>query len=132
MKAWLIRYREQLLYLLFGGLTTLVSLGSFWLVNRVLAANEHVANIVSWLLAVLFAFLTNRRFVFEAQNDSFIRQLFSFYGGRLLTLGIEELLLLIFITWLQFDSMVVKIVAQVVIIIANYFISKWFVFRKKA
>ncbi len=132
MKAWLIRYREQLLYLLFGGLTTLVSLGSFWLVNRVLAANEHVANIVSWLLAVLFAFLTNRRFVFEAQNDSFIRQLFSFYGGRLLTLGIEELLLLIFITWLRFDSMLVKIVAQVVIIIANYFISKWFVFRKKA
>lgn len=131
VNQWLKRYREQLLYLVFGGLTTVVSLGSFWLVNRVLAVNEHVANILSWLLAVLFAFLTNRRFVFEAQDGSFVRQMLGFYGGRLLTLGMEELLILVFITWLQFDSMVVKIASQVLIILANYFVSKWFVFRKK-
>ena len=122
------------MYLLFGGLTTVVSLGTFWLVNRVMAQNEHIANVVSWVLAVLFAFVTNRIWVFRAKTESraaFWRQLLGFYGGRLITLGIEEVLLLVFITWLHFDSMLIKVLAQVVVLVSNYVISKWIVFRKK-
>ncbi len=122
------------MYLLFGGLTTVVSLVTFWFVNRVMMTNEHVANTVSWILAVLFAFVTNRTWVFNAKtNDkaAFLKQLLGFYGGRLLTFGAEELLLLIFITWLRFDSMVVKIAAQIVVLILNYIVSKLFVFRKQ-
>ena len=55
----------------------------------------------------------------------------SFYAGRLLTLGVEELLLFVFITWLGFNSMVVKILAQIVVIVLNYVISKLLVFRDK-
>ena len=126
-------HKEKLLYVFFGGLTTVVSLVTFWLVNRVMMQNEHVANLVSWLLAVLFAFLTNRTWVFASKTKgaaAFFRQTAEFYGGRLATLGIEELLLLVFITWLQFDSMAVKIAAQIVVLILNYVISKLFVFRK--
>ncbi len=130
----LTKYREQILYLLFGGLTTVVSLAAFWFVDRVVMANEHIANIVSWILAVLFAFVTNRIWVFNAKTNNktaFFRQLLGFYGGRLLTFGTEELLLLVFITWLEFDSMLVKIAAQVVVLILNYVVSKVFVFRKQ-
>lgn len=122
------------MYLLFGGLTTVVSLGTFWLMDRVVMANEHIANVTSWVLAVLFAFVTNRVWVFDAQTSgktAFFKQMLGFYGGRLVTLGIEELLLLVFITWLRFDSMAVKIAAQIVVLIGNYIISKWFVFKKQ-
>lgn len=123
------KYKQIILYVFFGGLTTLVSLGTFWVADRVLLLNEHIANIVSWIVAVLFAFVTNRRFVFEAAGSRWA-QLVKFYGGRLTTLGIEELMVLIFITWLGFDSMAVKLAAQVVVLVLNFVVSKWFVFRK--
>ena len=128
------KYREVLLYLLFGGLTTLISIIVFWLCNRPLGLNEHIANAVSWVLAVLFAYLTNAAWVFFARPGSrgeALRQLLSFYAGRLATLGVEELILLVFVTWLKLDSMLVKIAAQVVVIVLNYVISKLLVFRKK-
>lgn len=134
MKTLFQKYREQLLYLLFGGLTTVVSLVTFWFVNRVVMANEHIANSISWILAVSFAFVTNRVWVFNAKTSEktvFFKQMLSFYGGRLVTLGTEELLLLVFITWLRFDSMMVKIAAQIVVLIGNYIISKLFVFRNQ-
>ena len=65
------------------------------------------------------------------QEKSFFRLMLSFYAGRLLTLGVEELLLFVFITWLGFNSMAVKIVAQIVVIVLNYVISKLLVFRNK-
>lgn len=135
MKSLLTRYKEPILYVVFGGLTTVVSVGSFWLLQSVLHQNPHVANTVSWILAVLFAFLTNRRFVFEADTASsrtFWRQLAEFYGGRLATFAIEEVILLIFITWLRLDALVVKLAAQVVVLILNYLISKIWIFRKNA
>ena len=123
------KYKQIILYVFFGGLTTLVSLGTFWVADRVLSLNEHIANIVSWIVAVLFAFVTNRRFVFEAAGSRWA-QLVKFYGGRLTTLGIEELMVLIFITWEGFVSMAVKLAAQVVLLVLNFVVSKWFVFRK--
>ncbi len=129
------RQKEKILYLLFGGLTTAVSLGTFWLFYRVLAQNEHIANTASWVLAVLFAFITNRIWVFETKTEgrgAFVRQLLSFYGGRLLTFGLEEVLLFVCITLLSLDAMWVKVAAQVVVLILNYVISKLFVFRKTA
>ena len=128
-----VKDKEPLLYLFFGGLTTLISIFVFWLFNGPFGLNELVANLISWVLAVLFAFLTNKTWVFQSggQEDGFFRLMLSFYAGRLLTLGIEELLLLVFITWLGFNSMAVKIVAQVVVIVLNYVISKLLVFRDK-
>ena len=128
-----VKYKEPLLYLFFGGLTTLISIFVFWLFNSPLGLNELVANLISWLLAVLFAFLTNKTWVFQSggQEKGFLSLMLSFYAGRLVTLGVEELLLLVFITWLGFNSMAVKIVAQIVVIVLNYVISKLLVFRDK-
>lgn len=128
------KHKAVLLYLFFGGLTTVISIAVFWLFRRPLGLNELVANVISWLAAVLFAFVTNRVWVFRSPTKTageFVRQMGSFYGGRVVTLLIEEALLGIFITWLRFPDMPVKIAAQVVVIVLNYFISKLFVFKKR-
>ena len=124
--------KEVLLYLFFGGLSFIVSIASYAYFNVVLEINELIANIFSWILAVVFAFVTNKIWVFCSKNDSFFeffREMFSFFAGRLATLGIEEAILLIFITCLSFPSMTVKVVAQIVVILLNYVISKLFVFK---
>ena len=118
------KYKEVLLYLFFGVLTTVVSIGSYAFFNVALGIN---------VLAVLFAFFTNRIWVFAAPTktvEEFMKQLVSFAGGRVLTLVIEEIILLVFITMLHFNSMLIKFIAQVVVIILNYVISKLLVFRK--
>ena len=127
------RHREVLLYLFFGGLTTVISIGSFWLCESGFDLNEHIANTISWLLAVLFAFLTNRLWVFQApaKGVTLWMQLLRFYGGRLATFLVEEVILLVFITWLNFHELTVKIAAQIVVLILNYIVSKLFVFRSK-
>ncbi len=96
--------------------------------------NELIANVMSWVLAVLFAFATNRVWVFQAPTHTiteFLKQMLSFFGGRVVTLVIEEIILLVFITWLGFNSMVVKVIAQVIVIVLNYVISKFLFFQKK-
>ncbi len=128
------KHKEVLLYLFFGGLTTLVSILVFALFYNALGINELVSNVISWVLAVLFAFFTNRVWVFAAPTEGradFLRQMASFFGGRLATLGVEELILLVFVTWLKLPALPVKIAGQVVVIVLNYIISKCFVFRKK-
>lgn len=127
------KHKAVLLYVLFGGLTTVISIGTFWVGHDVLSLGEHIANILSWVLAVLFAFVTNRVWVFSAPTKTkttFFGQLFRFYGGRVFTLGVEELLLFIFITLLHVNGMVVKVGAQIVVLILNYVVSKCFVFKK--
>ena len=127
------RHEQVLLYLFFGAVTTVISIGVFSLLNIALGVNEHIANLTSWVLAVLVAFLTNRTMVFETETNSagaFLAQMITFYAGRVATLLVEELIIFVFITTLKFDSFTVKLVAQIIIIILNYVISKLFVFKK--
>ncbi len=127
------KHREVILYIFFGGLTTVVSIGSFILFDTVLSIHELIANILSWVLAVGFAYVTNRKWVFcsKAKGAAIWAEACSFYGGRLLTLGLEELILLIFATWLSFNSTAIKLIAQVAVLVGNYIISKFLIFRKK-
>ncbi|MBF1257043.1 MAG: GtrA family protein, partial [Stomatobaculum longum] len=76
----------------------------------------------------------NKTWVFDAETDSakgFWAQLAGFFSGRLLTLGVEELMLFVFIDRLHWNSLLVKLIAQIVVIVSNYVISKFFVFKKK-
>lgn len=128
------KYRELLLYFFFGGCSFIISILSYSIANVTLGINELIANIISWILAVMFAFFTNRIWVFQGKTDSkkeFAIQMVSFLGGRIVTLIIEEAIILIFITLLKLPSIPVKIAAQIVVIFLNYIISKLWVFRKK-
>jgi putative flippase GtrA len=127
------KYKEILLYLFFGILTMAVSIVSYAICNAVFKINALIANVISWILAVLFAFYTNRIWVFYSKTNSMrelIVQMISFCSGRIVTLIIEEVILFLFITNLHYASMKVKIVAQIVVVILNYIISKLWVFNK--
>ncbi|MBE6729318.1 MAG: GtrA family protein [Ruminococcaceae bacterium] len=123
-------HKSILLYLVFGFLTTLISIFTFWLFSSAFQINELLSNILSWLIAVAFAFFTNRKWVFESRGQGFLLSALKFYLARVLTLLIEEGIIFIFITILYFNGLAVKTVAQVIIIVLNYIFSKIFVFKK--
>ncbi len=127
------RYKEQLLYLFFGALTTLVNIVVYWSLTTPLGMAPLLANVIAWVVAVAFAYVTNRTWVFDqkaGEPKGILREAASFAAGRLATLGLEELILWLGIDVLGVHDLLVKIVAQVLVIVGNYVISKWFVFRK--
>ena len=127
------RYKEILLYILFGGVATVVSIGSFVICDTTLGMNELIANVISWVLAVATAYATNRTWVFgsRTRGKEFWKELVSFFSGRVLTLLMEEAILLIFVTWLGFPGVWIKVAAQIAVLVGNYFISKLIIFKKK-
>lgn len=129
------KHKEILLYLLFGGLSFVVSIVTYYLFSEKAGMNELVANILSWVFAVSFAFITNYIWVFEKTTTgikSFMVQVWKFFMGRVFTLVVEEGILIVFVTILALPNMPVKVVAQIIVIVLNYIISKLFVFVKKA
>lgn len=125
--------KSVLLYIFFGGLTTLISIGSFVLLDSWLGIHTLIANILSWVCAVLFAYVTNRVWVFasKATGMQIVREMISFFAGRLITLGLEEVLLFVFVAVLHFNSTVIKVLGQIIVLVLNYLISKLLVFRKR-
>lgn len=124
------KHKEVILYLFFGGLTTIISIAVFMLFTTVLPLNELIANIISWVIAVLFAFLTNRKWVFDDKGQGFFLSAIKFYVARVTTLLVEEGIIFVFITLLSCNSLLVKISAQIIVIVLNYVLSKIFVFKK--
>lgn len=126
------KYKEILLYLFFGGLTFFLSIFLYWLFAHPLGLTPLVANIFCWILCVAFAYVTNRTWVFKDKAHTakgIAKEAASFAAGRLVTLGLEEAILWLGITVLGVNDVVVKIVAQVLVIVGNYLISKFFVFN---
>ena len=128
------KYEELINYLIIGILTTIVSLATYYLLTlTVLDANNKVylqiANIISWLASVTFAYFTNRKFVFKVKNKSNIKECLNFYISRISTLLIDMIIMYIFVSRLKFDNKIVKLIAQVAIIILNYILSKFIVFK---
>lgn len=132
------KYEEQLIYTFFGGLTTLISI-----VTKLLAfyavPGEHpwestFAVTFSWICAVTFAFFTNKKYVFKNETQTkgeFWKVFASFYGARVITFLAEEAIFLVFYDWLGFSKVIVTFASQVIIFIANYILSKLFVFKKQ-
>ena len=125
------KHKAILLYLFFGGLTTLISIGTFMIFIRC-AIHLLIANLLSWVCAVSFAYVTNRIWVFSsrATGKALWHEMLSFVSGRLATLGFEELMLWVFVGLLGLNSTFMKVLAQVGVLILNYVISKIFVFKK--
>lgn len=122
--------REIIVYLICGFLTFVLSMVIYALLSEVLRIDVMISNVITWIIAVYFAFSINRRFVFKS-NGNVMKELMQFYLGRVLTLFVEQLMLYVFIVRLMYDNMTIKGIAQVVIIILNYIISKFIVFKKE-
>ena len=128
--------REILRYLIVGGLTTLVSLGTYYLlVWRWLDPTDgiqlQVANVISWIAAVTFAYLTNRFFVFKSKNPNMLKEAAAFFVSRVGTLLMEMGLMFLGVTVLQWNDKIMKLIVQFLVMVGNYIISKLLVFRTK-
>ena len=140
MTELLKKYKSVILYVIFGGLTTVVdwsiSFLLYYLWGEAIVATPillHVADVIAWVAAVAFAYVTNRIWVFESKRHGFLPilgEITAFAGGRVVTLLLQEAIMAIFCTWLGLNLYLLKIIAAVVVVILNYFISKLLVFRK--
>ena len=125
--------KEVIFYGIFGVLTTIVNIGAFFVLSDILKINENISNVIAIVLAVLFAYFTNKDLVFhsEAKNiNERLKEFAKFMSGRALTMVIEwGGCALLFLT--HIPQMVSKLIMTVIVIILNFFISKFFAFKKK-
>ena len=129
------KHEEIINYLVVGVLTTIVSLATYYIcVLTILNPNDaiqlQVANVISWICAVVFAYVTNRKFVFKSKNKNIKKEIISFTSSRIVTLILDMAIMGLMVTVMHFNDKIAKLVVQVVVTIGNYLLSKLFVFRK--
>ena len=131
IKELLIKYKEMVLYVVFGVLTTVVSYASYCIFTDFL---HMVSTALSWVLSVTFAYVTNRKWVFESRAHGFVPILMEaakFFASRIASGFMEMGMMFIGVDLLHVNDKIVKLVANVFVILANYILSKLVVFRKK-
>ncbi len=148
IKELIVKYKELITYVFFGGLTTVVNLIVFKLSGMAIGDKHYlISNTIAWIAAVIFAFITNKLWVFESKSLSgkvLLKEIPSFFAARILSFIIEEAGLFIFVDLLGFSEyslkvmsieisgeMVSKLILAVVVVIFNYFCSKLIIFKKK-
>ena len=121
------------MYLFFGICTTEINIIIYWLLHDALTLSNIVSTILAWLAAVLFAFVTNKVFVFESKRTNTtdrINEVISFFGCRLLT-GILDVAIMAFaVDMLQWNGLLWKLISNIIVTIINYIASKYLIFRK--
>ena len=128
--------REVIAYLIVGVLTTIVALTvyyglTFTVLNPKDSIQLQIANVIMWIVAVTFAYVTNRRFVFESKDKRVLREAIRFYEARLVTLAMDMGLMFLLVTVVGLDDRIVKLFVQVIVIVANYVLSKFLVFQMR-
>lgn len=130
------KYGEIVRYLIVGILTTVVSLGTYYgcvftFLNPENALQLQLANVLSWIIAVTFAYVMSRIYVFQSKQENILREMVAFYSSRLLTLFMDMAIMFIMVTLCRVNDKLAKLVVQVVVTVANYVFSKIFVFRRE-
>lgn len=130
------KYHEIINYLIVGILTTVVSLGVYYFCVVTFLDPDNglqlqIANVISWIAAVTFAYFTNRKYVFASRNPNKMREAFAFFLSRVSTLLIDMGVMFLAVTLGGMNDKIAKLISQVIVTIANYLFSKFFVFNKK-
>ena len=135
IKKIYIKHKEISNYLIFGELTTSISLLVYYiLTNTILNPLNNIelqiANILSWILSVSSAYITNKLYVFETKEKNILKEIINFFSSRILTLILDILLMYIFVSILKFNDQIIKLLITIIVVILNYILSKIFVFKK--
>ena len=132
------KYQEIINYLIVGVLTTVVSIVTYFLFSLILDIENNIlfilANVLSWICAVIFAYITNKKFVFNTTTSNKkeeIKVFSMFVSSRITTLLIELAFMFITVKVILINDKIAKVIAQFIVIILNYILSKLFVFKKK-
>lgn len=139
IKALLIKYREIIVYLIVGGITTVIAWGAKFLFNIVFYAGtahptsvqNFILSVVNWVAGVAAAYPMNRRWVFQSKNPHILAELSGFVASRVATLLLDIVVMQILVR-LGMNLYVATVISAVLVIIGNYVFSKLFVFRKKS
>ena len=133
LKDLLVKYSDLIVYLILGVLTTLVNYVVYFPLHNLLSMPATLANVIAWIISVLFAFITNKPLAFKSKNWSpkvTIPEFTKFVGCRIGSGLFETVFLLLTVDLLLLNGNVMKIIVSVAVVIINYFASKFFVFRK--
>jgi len=128
------KYKDTIPYLFFGVLTTLVNIVGFWFFNYIVGMNYQIANVIAYFVSVVFAYVTNKLWVFDSHTDTtkaFLLEMGSFFLFRGGSWVIDQGTMTIGVSLLHMNDLIVKFIANVVVVILNYIFSKFIIFRKK-
>lgn len=127
------KYKEILMYLIFGVLTTVVNIVSYFLLARILHIDTVVSTVIALILSILFAYITNKIFVFESKTNTakeLLKEIISFFGCRAFTGILDVAFMYITVDVFDLNDMIMKIISNIVVIIVNYIFSKLIIFKK--
>ena len=134
VRALLQKHREAISYVFWGVMTTLVNYAAYFLLRSILHVPLVSTNTAAWAVSVLFAYFVNKLFVFESKSWAWrvaVRELWQMTASRLFSLGLETGILWRFVEELRCSEVIVKLCANVLVVVVNYVLSKFIIFRKK-
>ena len=129
MRDLMIIDREMVMYVFFGTLTALVNFVVYFFFQGFLGVNYLISNILAWFFSVLFAYVTNRIWVFESKSPNILKEMSLFFGGRIFSGAVDTALMYTFIDVVMIGNEISKITVQVIVVILNYVFSKLIVFK---
>lgn len=135
IKTLLTKYKSLITYGIFGMLTTLINIGIYSACYERVGINNVVSNVIAWIVAVLFAFVTNKIWVFESKSLApavLFAEAVSFFGCRLATGILDVVIMYVTVDRLAWNSTAMKCISNVLVIIVNYVASKFVIFKKGA
>lgn len=127
------RLWEVFIYLFFGGLATVVNIVTYAMAFQLFHLSWPVSNAISWICSVLFAYVTNKVWVFQSKTGNFKElawEFGKFVFARVVSFGMDMICMYLFIDMLHTGNLIAKIITQVVVVVANYVFSKVFIFKK--
>ena len=125
--------KELILYGICGALSTILDVGIFWFLANVVNIHYLVANAIAWILAIIFSFLANKYFVFESKSfkrEVWIKEAVEFFGARGFACGIDMGGMYFLVSVIGVDKNISKVIVSLVVIIINYVLSKFWIFKK--
>lgn len=134
IKGLLSKHKEVILYVIFGVATTVINIVTYYIFAHSTGTSVVVASIIAWIISVLFAYITNKIWVFRSKTwriNELFKEFISFITARLATGALDILIMFLFVTLLGFNDLIVKVISNVIVIILNYVLSKMVVFREK-
>ena len=133
--ALLRKHRELVSYVFWGVMTTVVNYAVYFLLTEGFQVYYLTGNIIAWAVSVLFAYFVNKLYVFQSRDWAWrvaLRELWQMVASRLFSLGLEMGILWLFVDKLHYNDAIVKLCANVVVVVVNYVLSKFIIFKKKA
>ena len=128
------KYKEIIMYLIFGGLTTLVNIVAYFILARLLNIETVASTIIALIVSILFAYITNKIFVFESKTNNkkdLLREMISFFACRALSGVMDVAIMYVTVDLWHFNDIIMKIISNIILFIVNYVFSKLIIFKKK-